>query len=685
MRNFEEPSFEDLFREKTAGLNLPSDSSQWRDKIYKRLFRMHPYLEGKVQGDIDWSVEPINEEEGNGVGLVTALVGKQPVRIPVVVRDFELKPVDLYVNSEGDLDVLNENIVMKNPVHQTVDVGQKVRRHSGIDQIHNGLDDRSLLSKVSSYQGFKEDCERMERHVVEDFPKLAESFKRIKKKAEVDQEPEWQTISVRHEKRPVRDDAFHVTTFHQGQKVASITATQQEIFDEPDSLGADLARKAKGRGGAVASRRELDKEALVIDQSGDGEMMSFSPGDGAVVPEEDGQTEGRIYESVPIEYPYQDNGAFDQVFIGDNSRYMYPLADPIRESSGTDPISDTKPINEVGVGDQGFLVIPRDEEQPAVCGPMKMLKWQQDEVGDESAVFDSRMGGRIYLVVSEVMPKIQKADRDEEASAQQRYIVPDDVEFFETDGEVMPEETDEQKIAQDSATYHMSGSGEKVEVRPPEQDNETLHPKEAQAMLSSVGATPQSAKQAVEKAAQSDRRVIEVRGLEHPIRASRGENRKVASNRDVVNNILDRWANAREPINKLAAGLPDKLRQAQQKMRQRGEGMQPQPMMPGKQDGPQRREREQDLRPGPGEDQRKGMQDSLNAINMLNQYNASKFSESLDEIEDAKYTVAEVLYRARTGEIDTVEESVVKDALFALDTVTEGLRELKATEKASNR
>jgi hypothetical protein len=79
------------------------------------------------------------------------------------------------------------------------------------------------------------------------------------------------------------------------------------------------------------------------------------------------------------------------------------------------------------------------------------------------------------------------------------------------------------------------------------------------------------------------------------------------------------------------------------------------------------------------------MQDSLNAINMLNQYNASKYSESLDEIEDAKRTVAELLYRARTGEIDTVEESVVKDAMFALDTVTEGLRELKASQKAEAR
>jgi len=69
-------------------------------------------------------------------------------------------------------------------------------------------------------------------------------------------------------------------------------------------------------------------------------------------------------------------------------------------------------------------------------------------------------------------------------------------------------------------------------------------------------------------------------------------------------------------------------------------------------------------------------------MSIFNQYNASKFQGALTEIERAKSAVAEILYRVRTGDIETVDESVAKDALMALDAIVSGLQDLGSREKA---
>jgi hypothetical protein len=67
------------------------------------------------------------------------------------------------------------------------------------------------------------------------------------------------------------------------------------------------------------------------------------------------------------------------------------------------------------------------------------------------------------------------------------------------------------------------------------------------------------------------------------------------------------------------------------------------------------------------------MQQSMVAMNAMNQYNAQRFGEAADEIEEAKRAVAGLLFRARTGEADAVSEEVAKDALVALDKLVDGL------------
>jgi len=118
-------------------MRLPNDTGKWKDKIYKRLLRMHPYLTEKVQGDIDWSVEPVDQSSGDAIGIITAKAGAQPIRIPVIVRDNKLKPIDMYLRPDGEMDVLDESVIMENPVPQSASIGRKINPHNG-RRLYNG-------------------------------------------------------------------------------------------------------------------------------------------------------------------------------------------------------------------------------------------------------------------------------------------------------------------------------------------------------------------------------------------------------------------------------------------------------------------------------------------------------------------------------------------------------------------
>jgi hypothetical protein len=123
-------------------------------------------------------------------------------------------------------------------------------------------------------------------------------------------------------------------------------------------------------------------------------------------------------------------------------------------------------------------------------------------------------------------------------------------------------------------------------------------------------------------------------GLEAPVALHKGEGASSKSGRTAVSRETEKRAEAafetfldgRDAINKLAAAMPQ------------------------------------------GD-----MQQSMIAMNAMNQYNAQRFGEAADEIEEAKRAVAGLLFRARTGEADAVSEEVAKDALVALDKLVDGL------------
>ncbi|MCS4157697.1 hypothetical protein [Salinibacter ruber] len=679
----------DIFQ-KQAGMRLSNDPSKWTDEIMKRVLRMHPYLADRLQGDIDWSVEPVDDTSGDAVGIMTARVGDQPIRIPIVVRDFELKPVDLYLRPDGKMDLLDESVGMQHPERGEVQVGRDVRPHAGQPMYGGGTAIKSdgMIQKVSSTSSFSEDCERMKAHVTEDFPALAESFDRIQKRASGQPGRTWDTMVVEHEESPLHGDRFKLAGFSQGERTVDVTASRHEMFEDPESSLAKWAREAMESGTTIRSKRDLDKKAMVIDRSDGGEINRFEPGDRVRLG--DGGPVGTAYRLVRLRSPYPDGMAAGHVFLGDEGGYMQPITAPAdTASSSGDPLSGSVPVRDAPVGARGFLVIPQEEGPPALSGPVYTEEWIQDESNDFLLALRSRLEGRTYLQVSEVMPKVRQLGKDDSPRGNSRYIVPEEIQFVEAE-ELMPD-TEEKEASREGPEYFLSKTGRAVEIRNGNY-SQTESPTRMVGLLESLGATPESAQTAVKQATSADsQRSVRVEGLEPHAQDGRRSEPDGSAAQEKVASVIEKWARGRQAINRLAARAPQAMRQA---------GPAPQhPMMPrrpqrSRQEAAQRRRKQEQARESPQEKRRQDrqqlqapgqergeeLQDSLNAVNMLNQYNADKFTDATDELQSSKRAVAELLYRIRTGAVDIIEEDVAKEALSALDSVIDGLKELKSVQ-----
>jgi hypothetical protein len=97
-------SLSDLFSVNTS-VRLTSDSNSWGDQIVNHLISKFPTL-SKLVGDVTFAkVDPI---KGNAVGYIS-MIGK-PQRIPFIIDEYELNPLDIYIDN-GKYLPLTENSI----------------------------------------------------------------------------------------------------------------------------------------------------------------------------------------------------------------------------------------------------------------------------------------------------------------------------------------------------------------------------------------------------------------------------------------------------------------------------------------------------------------------------------------------------------------------------------------------
>ena len=81
--------------EKEASFRLSTDANQWEQDIITKLHEEHPYF---PDYDLDIKIRKKDEQLGAGIGQI---VVDDKIRIPVIIKEFKLEPLDLmYYNGE---------------------------------------------------------------------------------------------------------------------------------------------------------------------------------------------------------------------------------------------------------------------------------------------------------------------------------------------------------------------------------------------------------------------------------------------------------------------------------------------------------------------------------------------------------------------------------------------------------
>lgn len=80
---------------KESSYRLSSDVKAWEQEVNQKLHEEHPYL---PEYDITVSIRKTDEQSGTGVGQITI---DDTIRIPVIIKDYKLQPLDLmYYNGK---------------------------------------------------------------------------------------------------------------------------------------------------------------------------------------------------------------------------------------------------------------------------------------------------------------------------------------------------------------------------------------------------------------------------------------------------------------------------------------------------------------------------------------------------------------------------------------------------------
>lgn len=612
---------------KTANRKLPSDPSMWTDAIYEQISREHPYVSSHLQGDIDWSKEPIDEDEGNGAGEVIALVGSTPIRIPVVVREFELKPLDLYVRPDGELDYLDSSIILDHFDAETVQVGDRVDPYFDPDQ--DWAYTNSFMGKIGSYDRFSEDAHRMLGYVREEYPSLSESCDRILEKSAASPPKPYDTLAMRK-----GVGGYHATLFKQGHVIDRVFIDRKTAFANPKSRIAKLARKASSDP-AIDTLRTLDKEAT-ISQSTSAIVgtppQSFESGDSAILVTESGEeVEGVVFSRSFLTNPVCGDNA-KRMFIADDGAYTVSPGGLKKGGRRGLDAETTIRLEDAREGDRGFIAIPQPEGEPAMAGPVHILRVFTNAEGEICVKAQTPEEGVVKITLSNNLRRVLPMTGRRNV---ERVMAPASAVFVPAKEELIPTtaSTDAKlastAIDQGLAAIEMRGSREVVITKTASSQID-LSPAETEALLMSMGATQKTAAQAVRRAVASDS-IVRAYGLERPVAVDRGARAVSRETQQKIAKVVDLWTDGRDAICKLAMEIPNE-----------------------------------------------NLQDQMTAMNTLNQYNAVRFSDAAREIEKAKHAVASLLYKARTGEAESISEDVARDALVALDGLSDALEKLEA-------
>lgn len=105
--------------EKVATIKLNQDASQWPLEIIQHLHEEHPYLAEK-EADIVFKKQ--DKVRGYGYGFLK--IGEN-IRVPIIVNQYEMKPLDVWLDNEGKSRGLDEHAIKA--ATQSTNIGKPVK------------------------------------------------------------------------------------------------------------------------------------------------------------------------------------------------------------------------------------------------------------------------------------------------------------------------------------------------------------------------------------------------------------------------------------------------------------------------------------------------------------------------------------------------------------------------------
>ena len=616
---------------KTGGTKLPPQSSRWEDKIYEHINQTHPYIAEYLQGSVDWGEEPIDEDQGSGIGTITALIGDQPVEIPIVVRDFELSPIDIYIKPDGRKDLLDRDLLIKKFDPRNVQVGNTIDPY--MDLGTNNMQ-TNWMGKIGSYNGFYEDCKRVLPELQEKYPSMSESIQKIAEFAQKNKEKKEDIILFQK-----NASTYEVTSFSQGQKTGFSIFSEEDAFAE-ESMLSKAARKVEEDGYAVLINRPLDKRARHISNQDYGkDPDEFDINDGvSFISEENGKIKGIAYPMTYFAELGKKDKTYKNIFISSDGKQFCVDPDRLIADNVKRQIYDQYNLYELETGDKGFLVVKDNKKKECLIGPLTITGNKRNHKKEREITLNSRFDQGVKIIASGMVLTHAKL---KDVQGNNVFMLPRSTQFIPCSEEIFPASTSMREIEVKTASseegqdiVRLSENNGSYLCKAGTQQAEPLEEKEAFAWLMSLGCEEKGAKEYVKEARTIDSR-IEIFGLESPYKKDKGITKKAHNNSGKVRDILDLWVDRKEVVNKLAASL---------------------------QNGSQ-------------------TQGQLASLNMMNNYNAFRYIDALDKIEDAKFSVADLLYENRKDPTEFIEDKTIKDALAALDAIVKGLKEVKASQK----
>ncbi|MFA7709500.1 MAG: hypothetical protein WCY30_00170 [Candidatus Neomarinimicrobiota bacterium] len=167
---------------KEAAVKMPPNIEIWGEVVFDTFAEQYPELAEMSGGNVIWNKGTLNEADGFATGYIIVLGGAgNNVKIPIVIKDFELKPIDIF-EYDGKIFFINSENVGR-ALKEQDNIGTVSHPNRNVFPSTNYVQWLSKQSSVKSWNKKIKSLEKVARTVGIYADKVIENIKSVEKLA----------------------------------------------------------------------------------------------------------------------------------------------------------------------------------------------------------------------------------------------------------------------------------------------------------------------------------------------------------------------------------------------------------------------------------------------------------------------------------------------------------------------